>query len=136
MDIFFNLEGSSKILKDAKNLNFEKGKAIIQLAYLVMIFSGFMLALGGVSYTNLINNIFYSSNLISQSFFNLISFNYSDISEDKVNLLKNSLELNKGLLGIAKPQITLMNTFLYFGIFGSIFSFIIWTLGYYFIYKS
>lgn len=116
-------------------IELEKGKAIIKLAHLTIIFAGFMFVLGGVAYTNSINTLSTSLPMINSQVIELTKSNLSKFSYEKQDLLTKSLEVNVNYLNTVKPQLDIVKISFYIGCIHVLISIIIWSVGYWKIKK-
>ncbi len=118
------------------NREIEKGKAIIQLAQMMMILSGFLFAIGGIAYTNSIYIPSSSLSMITQQSLRLIELNKSNLTINEIEIIKGTIEAQREYLSMVKSQLELMGTFLVMGLTFIIFSVLIWVAGYWKIKKE
>lgn len=115
------------------NNKIERGKAIIQLAQIMMILSGFLFATGGVAYTNSINVLSTSLPLITSQSLELIKVDELNLTTDKKELIDKVFEANQRYLDTVEPQLNFTKYSFWFGGIGALFSIIIWNIGYWMI---
>src|SRR3989338_8869801 len=104
------------------NNKIERGKAIIQLAQIMMILSGFLFATGGVAYTNSINVLSTSLPLITSQSLELIKVDELNLTTDKKELIDKVFEANQRYLDTAEPQLNFTKYSFWFGGIGALFS--------------
>lgn len=107
-----------------------KGEAIIQLAQIIMILAGFILAISGVAYTNSINLV--SSALVITNDFSLkiLSIDCNNLTSIKEDIINKTSGINSDFLGIIEPQLDLIMTTLIIGFIFALISVSIWFFGY------
>ena len=118
------------------NKRIEKGKAIIQLAQIIIILSGFLFATGGVAYTNSINVLSTSLPLLTSQSLELIKIDELNLTTEKKELISKVFEVNKEYLDTVEPQLNFTKLSFWFGGIGALISFIIWNVGYWMIKTS
>lgn len=114
----------------------EKGKAIIQLAQIVMILAGFIIATGGIAYTNSVNSLSTSIHLINSQSFGLADFSELNLSNDAFELIKMNFNLSSSYLNAIPSQLDLMKSCFYIGFLFAFISLLIWFFGYWMINKK
>lgn len=115
------------------NNKIEKGKAIIQLAQIIMILSGFLFATGGIAYTNSINVLSTSLPLITIQSLELIKIDELNLTTEKKELIDKVFEANEKYLETVEPQLNFTKWSFWIGGIGALASFIIWNIGYWMI---
>jgi len=118
-----------------ENKEIEKGKAIIQLAQIVIILAGFIIATGGIAYTNSISSLSSSINLINSQSFKLADISELNISNDTAELIKMNINLSSSYLNAIPSQLDLMKSCFYIGFLFVFMSLLIWGFGYWKINK-
>lgn len=118
------------------NEEIEKGKAIIQLAQIFMILSGFLFATGGIAYTNSINSLSYSLNSINQFSLEIAKLNKTYLSGQEMELLNETIEANSQFIEVINPQLDFTKTSFMSGWVIAVVAFMIWNIGYWKIKKS
>jgi len=118
------------------NKRVEKGKAVIQLAQIIIILSGFLFATGGVAYTNSINVLSTSLPLLTSQSLELIKTDELNLTTEKKELISEVFEVNKKYLDTVEPQLNFAKWSFWFGGIGALISFIIWNIGYWMIKTS
>jgi len=118
------------------NKEIENGKAWIQLAQMILIFSGFLFTISAISYTNSVTVLSTSLPIIISQSQYIVKLDLSNLSQDKINLLNQTIELNNIYLDTIKPQTDLMKISFAGGSLSALFSLVIWGFGYFLIMKS
>src|SRR3989344_6281751 len=118
------------------NNEVEKGKAIIQLAQITIIISGFLFTIGGITYTNSINVLSTSLPLITNQGVELIKIDESNFTTEKKRFIEDMVNINQEYLNTVKPQLDLTMWSFSIGLIGLLLSNIFWIWGYNKIKKS
>jgi hypothetical protein len=122
--------------KMVDNKEMENGKAIIQLAQIVMILAGFIIATGGIAYTSSINSLSTTAHLINSQSFQLAGLSELNLSEDTIELIKMNVHLSSSYLNTIPSQLDLMKSCFYMGFLFAFVSLLIWGIGYWKINKA
>jgi hypothetical protein len=118
------------------NVEIEKGKAIIQLAQIIMIFAGFILAISGVAYTNSVNSLAVGIKNTNDFSSNILFEEHNNLTHFQKGILNNTIELNSSFLESIQPQLDLIIITLKIGFAFALISIGIWFYGYHILKKG
>ncbi len=108
----------------------EKGKAIIQLAQIIMILAGFLFATSGVAYTNSIATTSTISSSVNELTSTIINLNNKTLPDGSLEALNNSIIATQLLIKSVDPQFDLVEIAFLLGAILAVISIIIWGWGY------
>ncbi len=117
-------------MKTENKKEIEKGKAIVQLAQIIMILAGFLFATGGIAYTNTTSTLSTSLPLIITQSLELSKINRLDITTKEKKIFDTNLNATQKYLETINLQLNLAKRCFIVGGFFVLVSFITWGLGY------
>jgi len=125
-----------EIRQPVKKIEIEKGKAIIQLAQIIMIFAGFILAISGVAYTNSINTLSAGIKNTNDFSSSILSDEHHNLSDLQKEVLNDTINLNSKFLEAIFPQSELIMITLKIGFCFALISIGMWFYGYHMLKKG